>query len=764
LSLVIICPFSLQTFLSTLLLQIAGETFDVIKSNVLQGSKVILDVEKEGLDERTILALDAATKIFASGRTCFRSSDGKEHCFAYAQPGQCKEENSFGPEGRRQLGHIFGIPHDIVEVIVSEVVDGVGAVINSMKDIALGPVYQAAVDINNNAMKLAEVADAALDDIEAGAKIAAEGLMVGLETVARAGVWLAEWVDAKQCEIGMSFLLATLFAVNVVDPLPVGVLVSTTYLQGVAIAYLADPSSSATKKQVKIACDMVAQYYLEMILTLSTVQRAIGVNNQEALQDAISMIVAKNFEKAAAAFAVTFSGAAIVAGVTVNLATQLVCYDQLPQGTEEWGDLTVYTKVYTIGHRFQNWRHLKYMSWSNSEELCNFIDDAYPEDEIQVGRRLTLCPRSVYCPNGPLQPPDGGMRNFNSWAPIGGEGENMWINIGNQNPATELCKDHGESFKKERHPAWGNDWENSYDFRNVVYCCNVTDVEETAKPTATPTTANPTATPTTATPTAKPTASPTTAIARMQASVDVTNNAVKQAKVTPEAWDDIDAGARFAAQGFMVGEETVAQAGVWLVGWVNAKQCELGMSLLLGTLFAGIIVDPLPVGVAEATTHLQTAAIDYMLDNTIQQLPIACDLAAQYYLELIWNSTTVQNAIGMNNKDYLHDAISMTVAKNFVSSVSSWVDPFSPWQFSGAVSIVAGVTINLATQLACYNKLPQGTAGSVSPTTAKPTATPTTAKPATPTTAKPKNLPKTAKPTAKPTQSPTTRKPIKKPI
>jgi hypothetical protein len=35
----------------------------------------------------------------------------------------------------------------------------------------------------------------------------------------------------------MSFLLATLFAVNIVDPLPVGVAVLTTYLQGVAIAY-----------------------------------------------------------------------------------------------------------------------------------------------------------------------------------------------------------------------------------------------------------------------------------------------------------------------------------------------------------------------------------------------------------------------------------------------------------------------------------------------------------------------------------------------
>ena len=327
-------------------MQIAGETFDVIKSDVLQGSKVILDVEEQGLDERTILALDAATKISSSGRTCFRSSDGKEHCFAYAQPGQCEEENSFGPEGHRQLKHILGISHEkppiikeaeeVFNDVVEVVVDVAGDAIDSMKDIALGPVYQAAVDINNNAMKLAKVADAAWDDIEAGAKIAAEGLMVGLEAVARAGVWLAEWVDSQKCELGMSFLLATLFAVNIVDPLPVGVAVSTTYLQGAAIAYLADPNNAATKKQVLIACDMVAEYYLEMIWTLSTVQRAIGESNKEALQDAIAMIVHKNFEKAAAAFTVQHSGAAIVAGVTVNLAARLVCYDQLPKGTAEW--------------------------------------------------------------------------------------------------------------------------------------------------------------------------------------------------------------------------------------------------------------------------------------------------------------------------------------------------------------------------------------------------------------------------------------------
>ena len=132
--------------------------------------------------------------------------------------------------------------------------------------------------------------------------------------VAKAGVWLAEWVNAHQCELGMSSLLGVLFAANIVNPLPVGIAVSTTYLQGVAIAYLADPSNSATKDQVVIACDMVAEYFLEMIWSNRSVENSIGESNKEVLQNAIAMTVHKNFEKAAAAFVFPQSGAAIISG------------------------------------------------------------------------------------------------------------------------------------------------------------------------------------------------------------------------------------------------------------------------------------------------------------------------------------------------------------------------------------------------------------------------------------------------------------------
>jgi hypothetical protein len=138
--------------------------------------------------------------------------------------------------------------------------------------------------------------------------------MVGVMKVAKAGVWLVEWGNRHQCELGMTSLLGALFAGNLIAPLPVGIAVTTTYLQGVAIAYLADPSNSATKDQVLIACDMVAQYYLEMIWSNRSVENSIGESNKEVLQNAIALTVHKNFEKAAAAFVFPQSGAAIIAG------------------------------------------------------------------------------------------------------------------------------------------------------------------------------------------------------------------------------------------------------------------------------------------------------------------------------------------------------------------------------------------------------------------------------------------------------------------
>jgi hypothetical protein len=96
---------------------------------------------------------------------------------------------------------------------------------------------------------------------------------------------------------------------------------------------------------------------------------------------------------------------------------------------------------------------------------------------------------------------------------MGGEGENKWINIGNQNSATELCKDYTEIYGEASpaNPAWGRMNDYYAEFKNVIYCCEATDVPKFEEPpvpiTAKPTTAKPTKKPTSK-PTSKPTCPP----------------------------------------------------------------------------------------------------------------------------------------------------------------------------------------------------------------------------------------------------------------
>jgi len=493
-------------------MQIAGETFDIIQSDVLQGSKVVLDVEEEGLDKRSILSLDAATEISSSGITCFRSSDGKEHCFADAEPGEC---NSFGgPEERRKLGWFKKLKKkvdsalDTAKQAAQTALDKTTATVNQYADnakthvvsaadkvtatskidslnmaIVLGPVYQASVTVTNNAMKQANVAPAALAGIEAGARMAAGGLEEGVYTVEKAGVYAANWLDAMQCELGMNILLGTLFALKLVDPLPVGVATATAYLTGVAIAYKAAPFSTE-KAVLGGACDLAAEHFLENIWSSTSVVSAVGEHNKEALLDAIAMTVCKTLKRVPDAFVSGFSGAAIVAGVTVNSATELACRKRVPRATAAWGDLKVYGYS---GRKWINLRNGAY-SWKFAQHTCNSIYDP------QV-----LCPRSLVCPNGPLQQPREGMRTFDSWVPIGGEGENKWINIGNQNSATELCKDRYELGYGD--PSWGVHTQKNVDtpvpFKNVIYCCREHDAATFEDPppntpTIAPTTLKPT--------------------------------------------------------------------------------------------------------------------------------------------------------------------------------------------------------------------------------------------------------------------------------
>ncbi len=65
---------------------------------------------------------------------------------------------------------------NVVNTVVKSSEDIAKDVVKSVKDIAVGPVYQAYVDTTKNAMKTAKVATEAMDDIEAGAKLAVKGL------------------------------------------------------------------------------------------------------------------------------------------------------------------------------------------------------------------------------------------------------------------------------------------------------------------------------------------------------------------------------------------------------------------------------------------------------------------------------------------------------------------------------------------------------------------------------------------------------------
>ena len=82
--------------------QIAGETFEMIQNDVLQGSKVVLDVEEGGPGKRSITSFESATSI-TGDMSCFIASDGNERCYIDALPGECDVVNSFGSDGRRHL-------------------------------------------------------------------------------------------------------------------------------------------------------------------------------------------------------------------------------------------------------------------------------------------------------------------------------------------------------------------------------------------------------------------------------------------------------------------------------------------------------------------------------------------------------------------------------------------------------------------------------------------------------------------------------------
>jgi hypothetical protein len=205
--------------------------------------------------------------------------------------------------------------------------------INSMKAIALGPVYQASVVVTNNAMKQAKVADAALAGIEAGAKLAGKALTEGAYQVAAVGVLIAEWVEENYCKIGISIALGTFFAALLYRPEPSSVATTTAAtapLSSTAILYLA-AKETVGATVLGIACEFVADAFVTLLLLVSDIKNAIG-SAKDILIDAIAMALAKSIDVAAGAMIIPQSCAAVVAGVITTLTAQLVCKKTLPQG------------------------------------------------------------------------------------------------------------------------------------------------------------------------------------------------------------------------------------------------------------------------------------------------------------------------------------------------------------------------------------------------------------------------------------------------
>jgi hypothetical protein len=210
--------------------------------------------------------------------------------------------------------------------------------VNSVKGIAVGPVYQAYVDTTKNAMKQANVAAAAMDDIEAGAKLAAKGLEEGAYKVAEGGELIAEWVEANYCQIGVNLALGTLFGALLYRPEPASqatTTAATAPLTATAIAYLA-AKETVGAVALGTACDLTAGAFVELIWMSPDVKKAIGSKNKPLLTAAIAFTLAKSIDKAAGAMVIPQSCAAVVAGVVTTLTAQLACERTLPNGAREW--------------------------------------------------------------------------------------------------------------------------------------------------------------------------------------------------------------------------------------------------------------------------------------------------------------------------------------------------------------------------------------------------------------------------------------------
>jgi hypothetical protein len=217
--------------------------------------------------------------------------------------------------------------------------------INTVHGIGVSAAGQAKIGYARHGAWMAKVDERALNDMDAGSKLAIrameQGARAGVYGVARGGELMAEWVQANYCQIGVSVALGTVFAVLLYRPEPSSVATTTAAtapLSATAIVYLA-AKETVGAVALGAACDLTAQAFVELIWMAPDVRKAIGEANKQILTDAIAFTLAKSFDVAAGAMIVPQSCAAVVAGIVTTMVAQLACEQTLPNGAREWATM-----------------------------------------------------------------------------------------------------------------------------------------------------------------------------------------------------------------------------------------------------------------------------------------------------------------------------------------------------------------------------------------------------------------------------------------
>ena len=210
--------------------------------------------------------------------------------------------------------------------------------VNLIQKEAVSSAVRVYVETTRAAMNTAKVADAAMNDVEAGARLTGKLLEKGVYEVVEVGELIEAWVLENYCQIGVSIALGTIFAALLYRPEPSSqatTTAATAPLSATAILYL---SAKETVGAVALgtACDLTAAAFVELIWISPDIKKAIGSKNKQILTDAIAFTLAKSMDAAAGAMIVPQSCAAVVAGVVTTLVAQLACEQTLPSGAREW--------------------------------------------------------------------------------------------------------------------------------------------------------------------------------------------------------------------------------------------------------------------------------------------------------------------------------------------------------------------------------------------------------------------------------------------